>query len=155
MPPAPPVRVFRHRSTQSASTTDDYKRLIDDLARTGATVIALSEPPVKLDRYPPDSPLLSVVLLGEGRTVAVDGATIQVYEFPDDLAADKEAGYVRPDGFGFHVPLGGNRYVGIDIHGRSPTYYFKRGRVIVSVGGGGSLLDVLRGLLGPEFAPAP
>ncbi len=113
----------------------DYKNLIGDLGSSGAHV--------------EDSTGFSVA----GRSVAVNGGTIQVYEFPDDRAADTEAGYVTPDGYNITVPLDGDRTKTVHSDWLAPPHYYKKDRVIVLyVGADQSLIEVLQSLLGREFA---
>ncbi len=146
-----PAATSSPRGTPSA--TYGYKSLTDDLARVGSTVKEPSGATVTLGGFKPGSPLSRVVLLAGGRRVAVDGRTIHVYEFPDDLAADTEARYVSSDGYNISVPLGGNRSMTSHREWIAPTHYFKKGRVIVLyVGHDASLVHLLRGALGPEFA---
>tara|TARA_B100000315_G_scaffold249044_1_gene279694 strand:- start:852 stop:1610 length:759 start_codon:yes stop_codon:yes gene_type:complete len=78
---------------ESTGVEYNYKRLIDDLGNTGSTVDELSGSATPVG--------FSVV----GRMVAVNVGMIQVYEFPDGLAADTEAGYVSPDGYNITAPL--------------------------------------------------
>lgn len=139
------------RSVTPASATYDYKSLIDDLRKHGATVEELSGPTAKLGQFEPGSSLSQVVLLTGGRRVAVDGLTIQVYEFPDYLAADTEAGYVSPNGYNIRVP-GGIRIS--DYFFGSGPHYYKKGRVIV-FHAGSSCSGLLEDVLGPQFAGTP
>ena len=119
----------------------DYKSLINGLGKTGSTVDELS------------SSVSRVGFSVGGHTVAVNGAAIQVYEFPDGLAADTEAGYVSPDGYNITVPLGGDRSMSVHSDWLAPPHYYKKGRVIVLYAGDdAALVEVLRSVLGPEFA---
>ena len=119
----------------------DYTSLINDLGNAGATVDELTG---------------SVSPIGfsvGGRSVGVNGGTIQVYEFPHGLAADTEAGYVSPDGYNITVPLGGDRSMSVHSDWFAPPHYYKKYTLIVLyVGENASLLEVLRSVLGPEFA---
>ena len=120
----------------------DYRSLIADLASAGATVEELD---------PSVSPVGFSV--GKGPRVAVNGETIQVYEFPDEHAADTEAGYVSPDGYNVTVPLGGDRNVSTHSDWLAPPHYYKKGRVIVRyVGDSMAVLEALEAVLGPQFA---
>ena len=120
----------------------DYRSLIADLASAGATVEELD---------PSVSPVGFSV--GKGPRVAVNGGTIQVYEFPDEHAADTEAGYVSPDGYTVTVPLGGDRNVSTHSDWLAPPHYYKKGRVIVRyVGDSMAVLEALEAVLGPQFA---
>ena len=139
----------------------DYKSLIDDLRSTGASVEEHSSPTVD-HPYKHDPTLSRVVLLGSGRRVSVNGKTIQVYEYPDVLAADTEAGFVSPDGYNISVPLGDGHYGTSHTEWIGQPHYYKKGRVIVLYVGpafGGfltgddpPLVEVLQRVLGPEFA---
>ena len=119
----------------------DYTSLLNDLGNAGATVDELTG---------------SVSPIGfsvGGRSVGVNGGTIQVYEFPHGLAADTEAGYVSPDGYNITVPLGGDRSMSVHSDWFAPPHYYKKYTLIVLyVGENASLLEVLRSVLGPEFA---
>ena len=126
------------------SGTYDYQSLLDDLVRVVASV-------EQLGHQPPYDLAFSV----GARSVAVnrDMIPLRIFEFPDDSAADTEAGYVSSNGDNITVPLGGNRYRTAHYEWMAPTHYFKKGRVIVLyVGHDASLVHLLRGGLGPEFA---
>ena len=149
----------------------DYKSLIDDLRSAGATVEEDSSPTVEQSPFKRDStlfelePALSrVALLGSGRRVSVNGETIHIYEYPDVLAADTEAGFVSRTGGVIIVPLGGNRYSSRSSDYIGQHYYYKKGPVIVFYGSDDlrswlegnvddpSLVGVLQRALGPQFA---
>ena len=140
----------------------DYKRLIDDLRSAGATVEEHSSPTGEQSYFKRGSTLSLVALLGSGRRVSVNGETIRVYEYPDVLAADTEAGFVSPDGYNISVPLGDSRYLGSHYEWVEPPHFFKKGRVIVLYvgldfrgflfGDDPPLVEVLQRALGPQFA---
>ena len=137
------VAPFTLTTDLTAATSDyDYKSLIDDLASAGATVEEVAGPP--------ESPIGFSV---GGPKVVVNGGMIQVHEFPDDRAADAEAGYVSPDGYNITVPLGGDRSMSTHSDWLAPPHYYKMGRVIVRyVGDSMAVLEVLDAVLGPQFA---
>ena len=89
-----------------------YKSLFDDLAGAGANVEELDGPP-----EPP------IGFSVGGPRVAVDGEVIVVHEFPDDRAADTEAGYVSPDDYNITVPLGGDRSMSTHSDWPAPPHY--------------------------------
>lgn len=140
----------------------DYKSLIDDLRSAGASVEEHSSPTVEQSPFKRDLTLSRVVLLGSGRRVSVNGETIHIYEYPDVLAADTEAGFVSPDGYNISVPLGDSRYLGSHYEWVEPPHFFKKGRVIVLYvgldfrgflfGDDPPLVEVLQRALGPQFA---
>jgi len=139
----------------------DYRSLIDDLRSAGATVEEHSGPTVEQSPDKRASILSKVALLGWGRRVSVNGETIQVYEYPDVLAADTEAGFVSPNGYNISVPLGDGRYGGPHYEWVGAPHFYKKDRVIVlyvEEGGGffigddPPLVEVLQRALGPPFA---
>ena len=130
----------------------DYGSLIADLASAGATVEELdpSVSPVGFDGRLYGTAVLSV---GKGPRVAVNGGTVQVYEFPDEHAADTEAGYVSPDGHNITVPLGGDTSMSTHTDWVAPPHYYKKGSVIVRyLGDSMAVLEVLDAVLGLQFA---
>lgn len=92
----------------------------------------------------------------EGRGVAINGdelLSIRVYEFPDELTADTEAGYIVPSGTIFLKELDdGSSLLGI-IESVSPPHFYKKGRIIVFYAGSETVVvQLLRDVLGLEFA---
>ena len=123
--------------TATPTSVYDYKSLINDLGSAGADLDELTSFSVG------------------ARGVAFDGGTVQVYEFPDERAADSEARYVSPDGYNITVPLDGDRSKTVHSDWLALPHYYKKGRVIVLyVGDDPSLVELLQGMLGPEFAGA-
>ena len=87
------------------------------------------------------------------RDVAISGGTIKVYEFPDEQAANSQAGRVSLDGYTITVPLGGDLNKSVHSDWLEPPHYYKKGRVIVFyVGGDPAFAEMLESMLGPEFA---
>ena len=58
--------------------------------------------------------------------MTVDGSTIHGFEFADEDAMEREASYVRPDGYSLRD---GNRMMCIGWIG--PPHFYKAGRIIV------------------------
>ena len=84
---------------------------------------------------------------------AISGGTIKVYEFPDEQAANSQAGRVSLDGYTITVPLGGDLNKSVHSDWLEPPHYYKKGRVIVFyVGGDPAFAEMLESMLGPEFA---
>ena len=135
-----------------APPTYAYDDLLDDLRDAGAAVNEFPEPVAREPRHRPDSSLVDVVLLTEGRLVEVNRQTIYVYEFPDESAATRELGYVSPTGWSINIPHGGGVLRFVAEWGRFPHYYW-RGRVIVLyIGVDTCVLGALESVLGTQFA---
>ena len=123
--------------TASPKSVYDYKSLVDDLGSAEAEFDELTSFSVG------------------ARSVAFDGGMVQVYEFPDEGAANSEARYVSPDGYNITVPSDGGRSKTVHSDWLAPPHYYKKGRVIVLyVGDDPLLIELLEGMLGPEFAGA-
>ena len=80
----------------------------------------------------------------EGHTVKVNGADLQVFEYKNAQAMEKEASQVAPDG----GSVGTSMMTWIDT-----PHFYKVGRIIVLyLGNDKSLLDLLNKVMGPQFA---
>ncbi|HEX9331151.1 MAG TPA: hypothetical protein VF896_04620, partial [Anaerolineales bacterium] len=80
----------------------------------------------------------------EAHTVKVNGADLQVFEYKNAQAMEKEASQVAPDG----GSVGTSMMTWIDT-----PHFYKVGRIIVLyLGNDKSLLDLLNKVMGPQFA---
>ena len=76
--------------------------------------------------------------------ITVNGNDVQVYEYPDEAAADADAQLVSPDGSTVGTTM---------ISFVAPPHYYKAGKLIVLyVGQDRDTLDLLKDLLGSQFA---
>ena len=125
------------RHVQSAArrkSSRDLVRLTEKLRRQGAAVVLTNE---KVSQ-----PFFSV----SGRIVEINGEGVQVYEYPRPSAADADAKKVSADG----SSIGTSKPSWM-----APPHFFKRGKFLVLyVGGNQTVLNVLRGALGSQFAGA-
>lgn len=109
----------------------DYNTLTGRLTAEGVTVETLDE-------------LLQPFFTVTGRTLRADGNDLQVFEYPDEAAMNEEADDVSPDGFSVGT---------IMISWIDAPHFYKSGRIIVIyIGGEAHTLQVLDGILGPQFA---
>ncbi|HZR42132.1 MAG TPA: hypothetical protein VFB12_18575 [Ktedonobacteraceae bacterium] len=115
--------------------------LIAQLKAAGATVV----PGATLNQ-----PFMSV----EGRTLSVNGEQIQVYEYTSASDADRQAAAISPDGTSFTTISSSSVATGAtQVDWIKPPHLYKAGRIIVIyVGTTGSLLHLLEGVLGKQFA---
>jgi hypothetical protein len=80
----------------------------------------------------------------EGQTVKVNGADLQVFEYENSEAMEKEASQVAPDG----GSIGTSMVTWIDA-----PHFYKAGRIIVLyLGNDKAVLDLLNKVVGPQFA---
>jgi hypothetical protein len=99
-------------------------------------------------------PVLSEVFSGTLNVIRVDGEVVNVWEYPDQATAIKEASYVKYDGFDLRRPedTGRQGYYGHYDWIASPHWY-RAGRIIVLyVGRQVATMDKVDGLLGPHYA---
>jgi len=90
-----------------------------------------------------EQPFLAV----RGRFLKVNDAEVQVFEYPSVSAAAAEAARVVPDGCAVGTA--------VHINWIAPPHFYRQGQVIVLViGGGATLLNLLSSVLGPQFAGA-
>jgi hypothetical protein len=88
----------------------------------------------------------------EGRRVAVNESTIQVFEYEDGEAMESEASCVSPDGFGITKERG---VMGVhtEVNWINPPHFYKAGRIIVMyIGSDSSIITLLENALGEQFA---
>ena len=110
---------------------EDYGSLIDALRAAGATV----EPAGEVEQ-----PFFSV----KGQIIQVNGVDVQVFEYEDEAAAQREAAKVGPDGSTFET---------IIVDWVSPPHFYQKDRIIVLyVGDGAAIRQMLENALGAQFA---
>lgn len=79
-------------------------------------------------------------LTPEGRILRVDGATVQVFEYPGEEAMEREAAQLTEGG--------GPLVTWVD-----DPHFYKSGRILVLyVGSDPAILDLLENTVGPQFA---
>lgn len=89
----------------------------------------------------------------EGRRVAVNGSTIEVYEYATAKGMEAEASCVSPDGFGITKEWGDGRGLGKQVSWIYPPHFYKAGRIIVFYcGDNDSISSLLGNALGTQFA---
>lgn len=109
----------------------DLPGLIDALRASGATVEGGEAV---------EQPFFTV----PGRFIRVNGQDVQVFQYPDEAGARREAGLVSPDG----GTIGGTA-----IMWAAPPHFHRKGRVIVLyVGDDSAVRSVLQSVLGLQFA---
>lgn len=114
---------------------------ITKLKAAGATVV----PGTKLNQ-----PFMAVV----GNTLTVNGEQVQVYEYASASGADRQAAGISPDGTSFTtssssgVPTGASQVDWI----KSPHLYKAGKLIVIYVGTTASVLHLLDGVLGKQFA---
>lgn len=80
----------------------------------------------------------------EGNIIRVNGEDIQVFEYEDAEAMEREAAQVAPDG----GSVGTSMMMWVDA-----PHFYKAGRIIVLyVGSYAPVLDLLDNVMGPQFA---
>ena len=115
--------------------------LIAQLKAAGATVVPGADV---------NQPFLDVT----GHILSVNGEQIQVYEYASVLDASNQAARVSPDGASFTVASSsdgsGSAY---QVDWVKPPHLYKAGRIIVIyIGTNRSLMHLLAGILGKQFA---
>jgi hypothetical protein len=89
----------------------------------------------------------------EGRRVAVNESTIEVYKYANAEAMEAEASCVSPDGFGIMKEWGDGRGSGKQVGWIAPPHFYKAGRIIVFYcGDNDSIISLLENALGKQFA---
>lgn len=113
------------------NTVQDLASLISTLQASGATVE--TGDPITQDFFGP-----------EGHTLKVNGADLQVFEYENAEAMEKDASQVAPDG----GSIGTSMVDWIDT-----PHFYKAGRIIVLyVGSDQAVLDLLQKTIGSQFA---
>ncbi len=118
-----------------------YSELIAQLRAVGATVV----PGTGINQ-----PFMNV----DGRTLAVNGEQIQVYEYASVSYANKQASYITPDGTAFTtVSSSGTPVSAAIVDWVKPPHFYKAGRLIVIyVGSNNGVIHLLVRVLGKQFA---
>ena len=79
-----------------------------------------------------------------GRFIRVRGEDVQVFDYPDEAAAKREAALISPDG----GTVGGSAMMWA-----APPHFYCKGRLVVLyVGSDSSARSSLESVLGPQFA---
>ena len=126
---------WRHfHSAPRSKTSRDLARLIAKLRHGGATVVLSNE------RV--SQPFFAV----RGRIVKINAEAVQVFEYPRTPAVDVDARKISTDG----------RTIGTSKPSwMAPPHFFKSGKFLVLyIGGNQTILNVLQGALGSQFAGA-
>lgn len=80
----------------------------------------------------------------EAQMIAIDGADVQVFEYPNEEAADADAALVSSDG----SSVGTSMPFWVDT-----PHFFKSGQLIVLyIGSDAGVITTLESILGPQFA---
>lgn len=109
----------------------DIETLIDDLTASAGTIELAGEV---------SQPFFPV----SGQLIRVFDENIQVFQFPDSVAAEQAAALVSPDGFTIGT---------MHVDWVNSPHFYKRDRIIVLyVGDTYDLTQVLQSILGPQFA---
>jgi hypothetical protein len=117
-------------STQG-SAVEDLASLVNNLRAGGADV-------------EPGEPVEQAFFTVTGQIIRVNGADVQVFEYESAEAMQADAAQVSADG----GSIGTNMVMWVE-----PPHFFKSGRVLVLyVGEDASVLDLLKGALGEQFA---
>jgi hypothetical protein len=131
-----PGQTVAHRaapppSHEQSGKAKDYKSLVSALKKSGMTVRRGGRV---------SQPFFSV----GGRTLNLDGESIQVFEYARASAAGRDAKRVEPSGSGIATSM--PMWVGT-------PHFYKGGRLIVLyVGENSSVTKALENALGPQFA---
>jgi hypothetical protein len=127
--------IRRHvQPTAKGRSSGDLVRLTAKLRRQGAAVVLTNE------RV--SQPFFSAT----GRIVKINGEGVQVFQYPRPSTADADAKKVSADG----SSIGTNKPSWM-----APPHFFKSGKFLVLyVGGNQTVLKVLQGVLGSQFAGA-
>jgi hypothetical protein len=122
------------QSTARGKSSRDLVRLTERLRRQSAAVVLTNE---KVSQ-----PFFSV----SGRIVKIHGEAVQVFEYRRPSMADADAKKVSADG----SSIGTSKPSWV-----APPHFFKSGKFLVLyVGGTQTVLNVLQGALGSQFAGA-
>ncbi|GAB4577342.1 MAG: hypothetical protein Fur0022_00730 [Anaerolineales bacterium] len=109
----------------------DYDSLVEALRAAGATV-------------EPADPVSQPFFGPEGQVLKVNGQDVQVFEYPDDAAAERDAETISPDGSSTTTTM---------ITWIDAPHFYKTGKLIVLyVGSEEGTLQLLESVLGPQFA---
>ena len=113
------------------NTVTDYASLVEALKAAGATVEA-------------SDPVSQAFLSPEGQGLKVNGQDIQVFEYPDEAAAEQEAQTISPNGSSTTTTM----ITWID----APHFYRSGKLIVIYIGSDAGTLEIFESLLGPQFA---
>jgi len=115
----------------TASGVEDQASFLAALQEAGASVVQVE-------------PVDQIFFAPQGSIIAVNGADVQVFEYESEQALEAEAAQVAPDG----GSIGTSMVTWVDT-----PHFYRAGRIIVLyVGSDTSTLELLNGILGPQFA---
>jgi hypothetical protein len=122
----------------SASNASPQPRAVEDQA---SLVAALKEAGATVETGDPISqPFFSV----EGNILKVNGADVQLFEYESSEAMELESSQIAPDGSSSATTM---------ITWIDTPHLYKAGKIIVLyIGSDATVLDLLEGALGPQFA---
>ena len=113
------------------ATLEDLASLVNALGAAGATV-------------EPAESVQQVFFTVPGQIVRVNGADVQVFEYESAEAMEADAAQVSADGGSIGTSM---------VSWMAAPHFYKAGRILVLyVGDDRSVLDLLEGILGPQFA---
>lgn len=86
----------------------------------------------------------------EGRILNLNGSSIQLWEYPDAGSAEREAGRISPDGFGYLDESSGTAGMisWVDV----PNFFRSENLIVLYVGSDERILRVLGEIFGGQFA---
>ncbi len=118
-------------TTSHGGPVEDYVSLVDALRAAGATV-------------EPGDTVEQVFFTVMGQIIKVNGADVQVFEYESAEAMEADAALVAPDGGSIGTSM---------VTWVATPHFFKTGRVLVLyVGDDAAILDLLKSVLGEQFA---
>ena len=125
------------KQTQASSTeaqpqpVTEMTSLVDAFRAAGATV-------------DPDQPVEQPFFSVKGEILKINGADNQVFEYSTAEEMEADAAKVAPDGGSIGTSM---------VSWIEPPHFYKAGRIIVLyVGQDQAILDLLKSILGPQFA---
>ena len=113
------------------NTVSNYASLVEALKAAGATVEA-------------SDPVSQEFLSPAGQVLKVNGQDVQVFEYPDEAAAEREAKTISPDGSSTTTTM----ITWID----APHFYRSGKLMVLYVGSDAGITQLLASLLGTQFA---
>jgi hypothetical protein len=114
-----------------AGTVKDQASLITVLQTSGATVEV-------------GDPITQPFFTPEGKTIKVNGADVQVFEYESAESMENEASQVASDGGSIGTSM---------VNWMDTPHFYKAGRVIVLyVGSDNTILNLLESVISPQFA---
>jgi hypothetical protein len=118
-------------STSESQAVEDQASFIAALQAADATVEV-------------GDPITQAFFTPKGKSIKVNGADVQVFEYESAEAMEKEASQVAPDG----GSIGTSMVTWIDT-----PHFYKAGRIIaLYVGSDEAILGLLEKVIGPQFA---